>query len=111
MVSSRERVSAALSHQQADRVPLDLGGSSTTGMHVDSVYLLRQALGLDPPGTPVKVIEPFQMLGEVASDLVEALHADVVALEKPVTDFRVQDGRVEALDDVRRNPGAGAGGL
>ncbi len=87
MVSSRERVSAALSHQQADRVPLDLGGSSTTGMHVDSVYLLRQALGLDPPGTPVKVIEPFQMLGEVASDLMEVLHADVVALEKPVTIF------------------------
>ena len=108
MVSSRERVSAALSHQQADRVPLDLGGSSTTGMHVDSVYLLRQALGLDPPGTPVKVIEPFQMLGEVASDLMEVLHADVVALEKPVTIFGFRNEGLETLDDVRRHAGAGA---
>ena len=87
MMSSRERVSLALSHKEADRVPLDLGGSTTTGMHVDSVYLLRQALGLDPPGTPVKVIEPFQMLGEIAPDLMDALGVDVVGLEKPVTIF------------------------
>ncbi len=86
-MSSRERVSLALSHTEADRIPLDLGGSTTTGMHVDSVYLLRQALGLDPPGTPVKVIEPFQLLGEIAPDLMDALGADVVSLEKPVTMF------------------------
>jgi hypothetical protein len=87
MVSSRERLSLILSHTEADRVPLDLGGSGTTGMHVDSVYLLRQALGLDPPGMPVKVIEPFQMLGEIALDLIGALRVDVVPLEKPVTMF------------------------
>jgi hypothetical protein len=56
-------------------------------MHVDSVYLLRQALGLDPPGTPVKVIEPFQMLGEIAPDLMDAVRGDVVPLEKQVTLF------------------------
>ena len=59
----------ALAHEEADRVPLDLGGSLVTGMHVSSVYKLRQALGLDPPGTPVKVIEIYQMLGEIAPDL------------------------------------------
>ena len=87
MLSSRERVIRALNHQEADRVPLDLGGSGTTGMHVDSVYLLRQALRLDPPGTPVKVIDPFQMLGEIASDLVAALGVDVLPLAKRITDF------------------------
>jgi len=87
MLSSRERVSLILSHQEADRVPLDLGGSGTTGMHVDSVYLLRQALRLDPLGTPVKVIDPFQMLGEIAPDLVAALGADVLPLAKQMTDF------------------------
>src|SRR5208337_5182372 len=87
MLTSRERVSLILSHQEADRVPLDLGGSGTTGMHVDSVYLLRQALRLDPPGTPVKVIDVFQMLGEVAPDLVAALGADVLPLAKQMTDF------------------------
>src|ERR1035441_3766537 len=86
-MNSRERVSTILNHQEADRVPLDLGGSGTTGMHVDSVYLLRQALRLDPTGTPVKVIDPYQMLGEIAPDLVAALGADVMPLAKPVTDF------------------------
>jgi len=47
---------------------------------VDMVYKLRQALGLDPPGTPVKLIEPFQMLGEVKPDLQEALGIDTVVL-------------------------------
>ncbi len=86
-MNSRERVSTILNHQEADRVPLDLGGSLTTGMHVDSVYLLRQALKLDPPGTPVKVIDCFQMLGEITPDLVAALGADVLPLFKQVTDF------------------------
>ena len=86
-MNSRERVSTILNHQEADRVPLDLGGSGTTGMHVDSVYLLRQALRLDPPGTPVKVVDCFQMLGEITPDLVAALDADVLPLYKQITDF------------------------
>ena len=38
MLTSRERVLMALNHQQPDRVPLDLGGSAVTGMHVSCVY-------------------------------------------------------------------------
>jgi hypothetical protein len=79
-MNSRERVNKALSHENPDYVPLDLGASAVTGMHVSSVYQLRQALGLDPPGTPVKVTEPYQMLGEIGLDLVEALGVDVVGL-------------------------------
>ncbi|MCX7018231.1 MAG: methyltransferase, partial [Candidatus Sumerlaeota bacterium] len=41
---------------------------------------MRQALGLDLPETPVKVVEPFQMLGEIAPDLMEALGVDIVPL-------------------------------
>jgi hypothetical protein len=86
-MTSRERVAKALSHQEPDRVPLDLGGSATTGMQVSSVYLLRQALQLDPPGTPVKVVEPYQMLGEIKPDLMDALGIDVVSLRSRRTMF------------------------
>jgi hypothetical protein len=79
-MNSRERLTTALNHQQPDRVPLDLGGSATTGIHVNSVYLLRQALELDPPGTPVKVVEPYQLLGEVKPDLIEGLGIDVIGI-------------------------------
>lgn len=86
-MNSRQRVMLAINHQEPDRVPLDLGGGPTTGMHVSSVYLLRQALKLDPPGTPVKVIEPYQMLGEIKPDLIEALGVDVVPLGSRKTMF------------------------
>ena len=85
MLTSRERVQAALEHREGDRVPLDLGGSVVTSMHVDSVYKLRQALQLDPPGTPVKIVDPFLQLGEIGPDLLDALGVDVVPLCQPVT--------------------------
>jgi len=87
MLTSRERVNLALNHQQPDRVPLDLGACGVTGMQVDTVYKLRQALGLDAPGTPVKVVEPYQMLGEIKPDLMKALGVDVVGLGLPATMF------------------------
>jgi hypothetical protein len=86
-LTSRERINLALNHQEADRVPLDLGAGPVTGMQVDTVYQLRQALGLDAPGTPVKVVEPYQMLGEIKPDLMDALGIDVMGLGKPTTMF------------------------
>lgn len=86
-MNARQRVTLALDHCEPDRVPLDLGGSSVTGMHVWAVYRLRQALGLDAPGTPVKVIRPYLMLGEVAPDLAAALGIDVTRLATTGTMF------------------------
>jgi len=87
MLTSRERVNNALNHKESDRVPVDLGASAVTGMQADTVYKLRQALGLDAPCTPVKVVEPYQMLGEIKPDLMDALGIDVVGLGKPATMF------------------------
>jgi hypothetical protein len=64
-----------------------LGASVLTGMHVSSVYKLRQALKLDEPGTPVKVLDPYQMLGEVGMDLVDALGVDVMQVPAATTLF------------------------
>lgn len=86
-MNSRARVVQAINHIQPDQVPLDLGGGPTSGMHVSSVYLLRQALHLDPPGAPVKVIEPYQMLGEIKTDLIQRLGVDVIALSGRKTMF------------------------
>jgi hypothetical protein len=86
-MTSRERVLKTLNHEEPDRVPLDLGASVLTGMHASSVYKLRQALKLDDPGTPVKVLDPYQMLGEVEMDLVDALEVDVVQVPAATTLF------------------------
>jgi len=86
-MNSRERVMAALEHRPTDRPPIDLGATSVSGAHVSIIAGLRQALGLDEPGTPVKVVEPYQMLGEVKDDLREAVGIDTVPLGLPVTMF------------------------
>ena len=56
-------------------------------MHVSTVYRLRQALGLDKPGTPVKIVDPFSLRGEIKPDLVNLLGLDVIPLEGTGTVF------------------------
>lgn len=100
-MNSRERVNLALNHKEPDRVPLDLGGSVVTCMHVSIVYKLRQALGLDAPGTPVKVVEPYQMLGEIKPELQAALGVDVATIRGPRTmfGFKNEDWKPWAMFD------------
>ncbi len=86
-MTGRQRVLAALNHQPTDRVPVDLGGTFCSGAHVSIIAGLRQALGLDRPGEPVKVFDPYQMLGVVEADLSEALKLDVVNLPGPKNFF------------------------
>ena len=80
-MTSRERLQKVLNHEVPDRVPLDLGSTPVTGMAVSTVAKLRRALGLDEQSARTKVVEPYQMLGEIDHDLRQALGVDVVGLE------------------------------
>jgi len=84
-VTSKERVLAALDHRTPDRVPMDFGSTGVTGMHVSSVAALRDYFGLEK--RPVKVHEPYQMLGLVEEDLATALGLDVEGVFPPNTMF------------------------
>jgi hypothetical protein len=77
-VSSRDRLRAALEHREPDRIPLDFGSTTVTGIHVSCVAALRHYYGLAPE--PVKVHEPFQMLGLVEDDLRAAMRLDVTGV-------------------------------
>jgi len=76
--SSRENFIKTINHQQPDRVVVDFGTTGVTGIHVLIVEKLRQYYGLEKK--PVKVIEPYQMLGEVDSELIQAMGIDVIGL-------------------------------
>lgn len=69
--SAAARVRDALAHRTPDRLPVDFGSTAVTGIHVSCVTELRRHFDLD--GGPVKVLDPGQMLGEVAGDLKEIL--------------------------------------
>jgi hypothetical protein len=85
-MTSVERVKRALAHEAADRVPVDFGSTHVTGISVWAVIELRKAL-LGEARPLVKVVEPYQMLGEIADDLRDALGIDVAPVTSSETMF------------------------
>ena len=84
-MTGKERVRRTLNHKAPDRVAVDFGSTAVTGMHVTCVAALREHYGLEK--RPVKVCEPYQMLGEIEEDLLDAIGVDTVALPSPSTIF------------------------
>ena len=74
-MASKERFDLTVNHKQPDRVVVDLGSTAVTGIHVLSIENLRRYYGLEAKS--VCVIEPYQMLGEVDQELIEAMGIDV----------------------------------
>jgi len=83
--AKRKRVLDAINHRTPDGAPVDFGGSAVTGMHVSCVAKLRDFYGLEK--RPVKVCEPYQMLGLIEDDLKEAIGVDVAPLGGRTTFF------------------------
>ena len=73
--SGRDVVVSALNHRATARIPVDFGGTAVTGIHVSCVAALRERYGLER--RPVKVHEPYQMLGLLEDDLQRAMGIDV----------------------------------
>lgn len=87
---SRRRVLDSLAHRQPDAVPLDFGSTAVTGIHVSVVAALRDHFGLER--RPVKVVEPYQMLGLVEEDLKAAMGIDVEGVSPRKTLFGFANG-------------------
>jgi hypothetical protein len=77
-VTSKERIRAAIDHHEPDRVPVDFGSTFITGIHCTLVAALREHFELER--RVVRVCEPYQMLGWVEDDLLDALGADVISI-------------------------------
>ncbi len=79
-MTPRERVRVALNHRQPDRVPVDFGSTMVTGISASMISKTRMSLGLDAPGVRIKVIEPYQMLGEIGDDLRDEMFIDCIGV-------------------------------
>jgi uroporphyrinogen decarboxylase len=71
-ISSRERVIKALNHEEADRVPIDVGGAVcalTEGAYMD----LAKHLGMD---VEIDIYDYYQRLPWIDEKILDMLHAD-----------------------------------
>jgi len=81
-MNSRERVMLALNHKEADRVPIDFGGTGVSSICFQAYDSLRSNLGLEPclynhdtlgSGTWAGVVIPH-------SDVYDLMHSDVMVV-------------------------------
>ena len=89
-MTSKERVLKAIRHKETDKLPVDLGGSLVTGIHIFSYNSLRQALGVSS-GLPV-LIDTSQMLALVEKEVIEVLQVDTVPLMGVYDPMGVKNG-------------------
>jgi hypothetical protein len=85
MLSSRDRLRKTLNHQDPGPVVVDLGSTAITGIAAGALSRLRSALELE--GHPVRVHEPFQLLGFVEQDVLLSLGCDVAGIWPQSTMF------------------------
>jgi len=86
-MTSRERVVAALRHQETDRVPVDLGGMRSTGTTAIAYNRLKAHLALPRPGDGwplhhTRVYDVIQQLAEPDIEILDRFGADVVDLSR-----------------------------
>jgi len=65
-MTHRERVLAALNHSEPDRIPIDLGGTESSGLTAPAHNTLRRHLGLSEGG---RVFEPYQYVVFLHDDI------------------------------------------
>ncbi len=85
-MNSRERLQKTLNREPVDRVCVDFGATHVTGISASTLSKLRKTL-LGEENYRVKIIEPFQMLGEIDDKLMDALGIDVMPVLPPKTMF------------------------
>ncbi len=76
MLTSRQRVLAAVEHRQPDRVPIDLGGTPSSGISAVAYNRLLRHLGIS--GLPARVYDVVQQLAQPDDLVLDRLGVDVI---------------------------------
>jgi len=77
-MTSRQRVLAAMKHQEPDRVPVDFSGHRSSGIAAILYPKLRNYLGL--PKQTIRIYDPIQQLAIVDDDVLDLFGVDTIEL-------------------------------
>ena len=75
-MSSRERVLAAIRHEEPDHIPLDLGATPSSGISAIAYYNLKNHLGMT--GGHTRVYDVVQQLAQPEDEIIAMFGVDVL---------------------------------
>ena len=105
-LSHRERVIKALSHQESDRVPFDLGSTANSSIHLLGYQKLKAYFGVEAEDT---IIHKMMQTVAVHESILQALDIDLRYVSYGASDRRPdipvgEDGYQDEWGVVRRKP-------
>jgi uroporphyrinogen decarboxylase len=114
-MTSRERVLAAIRHQESDRVPIDMGATPSSGISAIAYGRLKRHLGMN--GGHNRVYDVVQQLAQPEDGILDRFRIDVVDLGRTFNiaeadwhDVRLFDGSVAQYPSWFRPVAAADGG-
>jgi uroporphyrinogen decarboxylase len=98
-MNSRERLVAALHHEEPDLVPIDFGSTGSSGINIIAYNRLVKYLGLDLK--PPLLFDLFQQLAEPDPEILQITGCDVVMLKRlrPRFNLRIDELKEWTLKD------------
>lgn len=75
-MTSRERVLAAINHQDTDRIPVDMGSNPSSGISAMGYNKLKKALGI--AGGHTRIYDVVQQLAQPEDAVLHALGVDII---------------------------------
>ena len=106
VLSHRERVIRTLSHEEPDRVPIDLGGTLSSGMHIAAYQKLKNYFGLEAEDI---ILQKWLQVAAVDERILQALDIDFRAIAPGASDSKTdiplgEDGYQDEWGVERRKP-------
>ena len=83
-MTSRERILAAINHQQPDRIPVDMGATPSSGISAIAYSNLVKHIG--KPDLPVLVYDVVQQLAQPDDQIIELFGIDVLDIGRAFND-------------------------
>jgi uroporphyrinogen decarboxylase len=78
-MTSRERILAAINHREPDRIPVDLGSSTVTGISAVAYNRLKGRLNID---SPTRVFDVVQQLANVDMEVIDLFGVDALDVNR-----------------------------
>jgi uroporphyrinogen decarboxylase len=82
-MNSRDRIMTAINHRQPDKVPVDLGSSTVTGISAIAYNKLKSHLKIDKP---TRVFDVVQQLASVDMEIVDLFGVDALDINRVTTE-------------------------